>query len=148
MLCEDLQRFELVGGPDDKFFICSPSSNEFARIRSRNTEYGSCVVLVLRTASLAAVSPGGYELDWPTADRARRSLWMLLVRGRRKRRGGKLPFCEGKILVDGVCKGGTGGYRGCSQARRAKSGLLRRGEIERRGYMTVKTTFSLGLKSD
>ena len=63
-------------------------------------------------------------------------------------RGGELPFYEGEVLVDGVGEGSTGGYRGCGQAWCAKCGLCRRGEIERRCYMAVKTTFGLSLKSN
>ena len=50
--------------------------------------------------------------------------------------------------MDGVGEGSTGSYGGCGQAWCAECGICRGGEIERRRYMAVKTTFGLGLESN
>ena len=67
---------------------------------------------------------------------------------RRRGRGGELPFYEGEVLMDGVEQGRTGIKKSCGQAWCAECGLCRGGEIERRRYMAVKTTFGLGLESN
>lgn len=113
MLGEHAQRFEIFGRPDYEPFICSPRSDVFAGIRSRNAEYGCRVVLVVRISGSAPISPCADELDGPTADGARRVFRRFSVR---RGRGWELPFDEGEVLVDAVCEGSTGCYGGCGQA--------------------------------
>ena len=74
------------------------------------------MVLVVRIPGLASVSSGARELDWPTADRTGRSSGEVFSWVQRRSRGWELPFCEGKVFVDGVCVGSTGSYGGRAQA--------------------------------
>lgn len=150
MLREYAKGLEVGGGPDYEAFVGAAGCYEPAIGGGRDGEDWGGMVLVFGVTGFVAVAAGVDEFSGTTTHR-----WWRLLRARLALlflgwwwefgRRGELPFYQYYVFRDCIDVGRTDSNGGRGLSISTERGLGGGGEIERGGYVAVKSSFRCGL---